>query len=60
MGFFDWLRGDRSNVQVLADELWMSGRAKYAGIAREVERALSGDDPPSAVLLLAHFPDVLA
>src|SRR3954453_12683995 len=60
MGFFDWLAGGKSNTEVRPDKIWMHTQAKYEGIAREVAQALASDEPPSAVYLVAHFPDGLA
>ena len=59
MGFFDFLFGGkrRSNVEVVPDHIWMTTDAKIAGLTKEVqERARS---ETVAILLVAHFPDVL-
>ena len=59
MGFFDLLSGGkkRTNVEVVADQIWMSTEAKFAGLAKNVaERSKS---EAVAILLVAHFPDVL-
>ena len=60
MGFFDSLFGSKkhTNVEVVPDHIWMTSFAKFAGLAKDVEdRAQSGT---VAILLVAHFPDVLA
>jgi hypothetical protein len=60
MGFFDSLFGSKkhTNVEVVPDHIWMTSLAKFAGLAKDVEdRAQSGT---VAILLVAHFPDVLA
>jgi hypothetical protein len=60
MVHLDWLLGKKGNIESLPDRVWMSEQAKYAGIAREVSQALDSGDPPSAIVLVAHFTDVLA
>ena len=60
MGFFDFLLGSKkqTNVEVIPDRIWMNTEAKFAGLAKEVvERSTS---EAVAILLVAHFPDVLA
>ena len=60
MGLFDSLFGSkkRSNVEVIPDHIWMTTDAKFAGLAKDVaERSQSNT---VAILLVAHFPDVLA
>ncbi len=60
MGFFDSLFGSKkpTNVEVVPDHIWMTTDAKFAGLAREIaERSKS---ETVAILLVAHFPDVLA
>jgi hypothetical protein len=63
MGFFRRLLGDKSggglaNCVTLPDRVWKTTDAKFAGLAKEA----AGRAPPEtfAVLLVAHFPDVLA
>jgi preprotein translocase subunit SecA len=60
VGFFDFLSGHKQStrMEVVSDRVWMTTDAKFAGLANEVvERSASGT---VAVLLVAHFPDVLA
>ncbi|MDP6469278.1 MAG: preprotein translocase subunit SecA [Pirellulaceae bacterium] len=60
MGFFDSLFSskDPTNVEVVPDKIWMTSDAKIAGLGKEVvERSKSES---VAILLVAHFPDVLA
>jgi len=60
MGFLDFLFGSkkRTNVEVVPDHIWMTTDAKLVGLAKEAEeRARS---KTVAILLVAHFPDVLA
>jgi hypothetical protein len=60
MGFLDFLFGGkkRTNVEVVPDHIWMTTDAKLVGLAKEAEeRARSAT---VAILLVAHFPDVLA
>lgn len=46
-----------SRVEVVEDRVWLSTRAKLAGIRRELhDRAIDGT---AVVALVAHFPDVL-
>jgi preprotein translocase subunit SecA len=59
MGLFDFLFGGkkRSNVEVVPDHIWMTTAAKFAGLTKEaIDRSRS---ETVAVLLVAHFPDVL-
>ena len=60
MGFFDFLFGGkkRSNVEVVPDHIWMTTDAKFAGLAKELEERTDSDTV--AILIVAHFPDVLA
>lgn len=60
MGFFDALFGSkkRTNVEVVPDHIWMTTDAKFAGLAKEAEERSKSDTV--AILLVAHFPDVLA
>jgi hypothetical protein len=56
----DYLFGSKksTNCEVVADRLWMTTNSKFVGLAKEVaERSNSGT---VAILLVAHFPDVLA
>ncbi len=60
VGFFSSLFGKKqpTNLEVVPDRIWMTTDAKYAGLAAEAEdRSMS---EPLAILLVAHFPDVLA
>ena len=60
MGFFDSLFGSkkRTNVEVVPDHIWMTTDAKFAGLSKEVEERSRSETV--AILLVAHFPDVLA
>ena len=60
MGFFASLFGkDRpNNVEVVPDQIWMTSDARFAGIAGEI--AARSRPETVAILLVAHFPDVLA
>ena len=60
MGFFDALFGGSkpTNVEVIPDRIWMSTDAKFLGVAREAKERSKSDTV--AILLVAHFPDVLA
>lgn len=59
MGFFDALFGGtkRTNVEVVPDHIWMTTDAKFAGLAKEAEERSKSETV--AILLVAHFPDVL-
>ena len=59
MGFFDSLFGGkkRRNVERVPDRIWITADAKFAGLAREVEERSRSETV--AILLVAHFPDVL-
>ena len=60
MGFFDSMFGSKkpTNVEVAPERIWMTTDAKFAGLAREV--AERSNSETVAMLLVAHFPDVLA
>lgn len=60
MAFFDFLFGSKkqSNVEVIPDHIWMTTDAKFTGLTKDAQdRSRSG---AVEVLLVAHFPDVLA
>jgi hypothetical protein len=68
MGVF-WLRrainvgspeqsGRRPGVEVLGDRIWLTSAAKFAGIRREIAERRGSQ--VSVIVLIAHFPDVLA
>ena len=62
MGLFDWLfsKPDRppefDNVDLEPDNIWLSHQARLAGLTRHVSELFERESPPSAVLLVAHFP----
>jgi hypothetical protein len=59
MRLLEFLLGRKAwtNCEVMPDKIWLTTDAKFAGIAKEVsERSSSG---AVAILLVAHFPDVL-
>jgi hypothetical protein len=60
MGFFDSLFGSKNatNCEVAAERIWMTADAKFAGLARNVAELSQSET--AAILLVAHFPDVLA
>ncbi|MCA9061212.1 MAG: hypothetical protein KDA85_22015 [Planctomycetaceae bacterium] len=59
MGFFDALFGrkKKTRVEVIPDRIWMTTAAKFRGVAREA--ADRSHSETVAILLVAHFPDVL-
>jgi hypothetical protein len=59
MGLFDWLTGRMNRVEVAEDRIWLTQRAKHAGIYREAAQALADADGPCAVIVAAHFQDCL-
>jgi len=59
MGIFDWLKGERSNVEVANDLIWLTKAAKFAGISAQLSEILAGPDAPDAIFLAAHFQDCL-
>ena len=60
MGLFDFLFGGKkqANVEVVPDHIWITADAKFAGLTREAEKRSKSETV--AILLIAHFPDVLA
>jgi hypothetical protein len=60
MALFDFLfgRGSRANVEVVPDRIWMTTDAKFDGLAKEAKERSRSETV--AILLVAHFPDVLA
>ena len=60
MPFFDFLFGNKKsmNYEVRPDKIWLTTDAKFAGIANEVTKRATTN--PAAILLVAHFSDVLA
>src|SRR5690606_8478659 len=58
MGLFDTLFGTgRPEEPDGADRIWMTSEAKFAAIRAEVAGTPASD--VAAILLVAHFPDVL-
>ena len=59
MGIFQALFGSKkpTNCEVRPDKIWLTTDAKFAGIANEVMKRAA--TKPAAILLVAHFPDVL-
>lgn len=60
MGLLEILFGGgkkRTNVEVVPDHVWMSTAAKFAGLAKEAKDRSRSETV--AILLVAHFPDVL-
>jgi hypothetical protein len=60
MGVFDWLSGQKSKLELIEDNVWLSRQAKLQGIAAAIDACFSGSDPPLAVILAAQFDDCLA
>ena len=60
MGFFSDLFGGkkRANVELVPDQIWMTTDAKFTGLAEEADKRSRSET--IAILLVAHFPDVLA
>jgi hypothetical protein len=59
MGLFDWLNPSQSNVETLSDIVWLTKKAKYAGIVKAIESSLNDPDSPVAILLMGHFQECL-
>lgn len=60
MRLFDFLFGGsekRTNVEIVPDHIWVVTEAKFAGLAKEAEERSKSETV--AILLVAHFPDVL-
>jgi len=60
MGLFDFLFGGakkQTNIDVVPDHIWMTTEARFAGLAKET--AVRSTSETVAILLVAHFPDVL-
>ena len=60
MGFLNFFFGDKasSNCEVVPDSIWLTTDAKFAGIAKCISERVNSE--AVAILLVAHFPDVLA
>ncbi len=60
MGFFDWLLGQSkpSNLDAEPDRIWLSSEAKFVGLAEDLAQRTQSSW--GRILLVAHFPDVLA
>ncbi len=59
MGLFDFLFGrSRSLVEMAEDRIWLTDASKWTGIKHDIEEQL--EQRVSGLLLVAHFPDVLA
>jgi hypothetical protein len=60
MGWFDWLKSEPSNVEVLPNVVWLTEEAKRNGIRAAIHGAAVLPEPAAAVYLVAHFPDSLS
>ena len=56
MRFFDWLKAKR-RPKICDDVVWLTHRAKLAGITADVTGLLTNDENLAAILLVGHFPD---
>lgn len=56
MGIFDWLFGSRRKVPA-EDRIWLTKRAKFAGVQRDIAQALADPNGPDAIFVIAHFED---
>ncbi|HEV3299831.1 MAG TPA: hypothetical protein VG055_09320 [Planctomycetaceae bacterium] len=59
MGIFDWITGQKSNVEILDDLIWLTKKVKFERIAESVTQTHAAQDRPVAVILVAHFQDCL-
>lgn len=57
MGLFDWLIGNKQSQPT--NRIWLTKNAKYQGMANEIAEFLADLDHPSALFVVAHFPDCL-
>ena len=58
MGLFDWLKGPKTTAQT-DDLIWLTRKAKFAAVQRDVADALADPDGPDAIFVVAHFQDCL-
>ena len=60
MRLFDFLLGgkNKSRIEDVPDGIWMTANDKFAGIAKDISLRKSWESV--AILLVAHFPDVLS
>jgi hypothetical protein len=59
MGLFDWLTGRKGKNTVATDRIWLTKRAKIAGIQKELAEAIADPAGPRVILVVAHFKDCL-
>jgi hypothetical protein len=57
--FLNWLTDSKPKPQIAAHRIWLTKRAKFAGIQREIAAALADPNGPDAVFLVANFQDSL-
>jgi hypothetical protein len=57
VGFWDWLRGRPSSVQIDDDAIWLSATAKLRGLSKQIQ---THRNATPLVLLVAQFPQTLA
>jgi hypothetical protein len=55
MGFLDWFKGPKSNVEQAGDFIWLNAPAKAAGMIGSVTETLESSDTATVVLVVAHF-----
>ncbi len=59
MGIFDWFKRSPSNVTLHQDVIWLTKAAKLKGLAAAIADSRAQRYAPSAILLVAHFPECL-
>lgn len=59
MGLFDWRIKPKSNVRILDDQIWLTGDAKFGGIAAQGAELLGAHDDRFFLIMTAHFRDCL-
>lgn len=59
MGLFSFLFGNKSpsNVKVVSDHIWISQKAKFNGVLKELNERSNSES--RVILLIAHFSDTL-
>lgn len=60
MGLLDWLLGKKDSLEIAQDRIWLTKRAKFAGVQAEIAAALAEPQGPDAIFLVGHFDDCLA
>jgi hypothetical protein len=59
MGLISWLMRRKDKVEIAAERIWLTKKAKLAGMKREIAEALGDPHGPDVIMVVAHFRNYL-